>query len=342
MKKALVCLVLALALVVAGEAHIRTRIGEEIDHLWVRISQSGQHTETAPQAPSFSQQLGSEARETMLDVTLYFRFAGTDVLGSERVQLDIRREDTIATSIVSRLIDGPGVSHTRLSGLFPRGTKLISVRGEETTAFVTLSRDFLGKPDGAPADWEDIPAWQEEAALRRRLAVQSIVLSLTEDARYQRVQLYIADSDDDIPERVEMAWFDTGVTEKALVLAACSRDEQAMLTPHQAMDMILSAWQKKDWHLLYQLLAPQKGAVLPTQSVFETQMQEMGVSLLNYEATQGSVSFDGQTATIVVTAQIRTNDGGDAYIERESVPLVREQDNWAIREDALYGLLIRD
>ena len=253
MKKAIACLLLALALVAALEPHVR---------IWISASVSGlleRREEAAPvqQGPTFSQQLGSTTRSDLLDVTLYFRFADTNVLGAQRAQIDIRREETIATSIVEHLLAGPDMAHEHLSHVFPQGTELISVSGEGTTAFVTLSSGFLGKPDGAPADWEDLPQWQTEAALRRRLAAHSLALTLTEDGRYQRMQLYVAANDDDIPERVPMAYFDTSVTDPTLVLAATARDESAALTPGRAMEMIMDCWMTEDWETLYQLLAPQ-------------------------------------------------------------------------------------
>jgi len=71
-------------------------------------------------------------------------------------------------------------------------------------------------------------------------------------------------------------------------------------------------------------------------------MKEMDVSLLSYEFSQGTVSYDGQMATLVLDAQIRSTQGGDAQIIRESVPLVRWADNWAIEIDTLRSLMIRD
>lgn len=342
MKKAFFCLLLALALVVLSEAHIRGWIQSAVGSAVQAAMEQREAKEAPNAAPSFYEQLGSHERTDMLDVTLYFRFADSNLLGTERVKLDIRREETIATSMVQRLIDGPGVAHDRLSGVFPRGTQVISVRGDGATVFVTLSHEFLGRPDGAPADWEDLPQWQEEAALRRRLAAHSLALTLTEDGRYQRVQLYVAASDDDIPERVPMAYFDTAVTDASLVLAATARDEAAALTPGRAMGMIMDAWMAQDWETLYRLLAPEEGGMLPALSVFEAEMRERDISLLGYEATAGMVAYDGQTATVVLDAQLRSRLGGDAQITRESVLLVREQDNWAIREDTLRTLMIRD
>ncbi|MBE5799198.1 MAG: hypothetical protein E7321_04530 [Clostridiales bacterium] len=338
MKKAIACLMLVLALIVLFEPHVNQAIVGWISDL---MSEQEAPAQSDP-APSFSQQLGSSKRTDMLDVTLYFRFADTSVLGAQQAQLDIRREETVATSIVQRLIDGPDIAHERLSGVFPQGTELISVSGEGATAFVTLSGGFLGKPDGAPSDWEDSQDWQEEAALRRRLAVQSLALALTEGGRFQRVQLYIADNDDEIPQRIAMAWMDTSVTDPTLVLAACPRDEQAMLTPGRALEMIMDAWQSQDWAAMYPLMADTQDDPLPTLSVFEAEMAARDISLLAYSATPGTVSFDGRTATVVLDAEIRSHEGGDAQIVRESVPLVRVQDNWAMSTDTLQSLMIRD
>jgi len=338
MKKALIALLLPLVLLVVCEPHVRSLIIGSISGM--RAGEDG--GQTGAQRASLSQQLGSLEKSDTLDVTLYYRFGDTQLLGAQRVELDIRREETIATRIVQHLVDGPDIARERLRGVFPQGTEVISVTGEGRTAFVTLSEAFLGKPDGAPADWEDLSVWQEEAALRRRLAVQSIVLSLTEDGRYQRVQLYIADNDDDIPRRIAMAWFDPSVTDPTLVLAASPRDEKIMLTPNRAMTMILEAWQARDTETLYTLLAPRQGELLPSEGVFEAELSEIDVSLLEYETSQGTVSYDGQVATMVLDAQIRSTAGGDAQIVRESVPLVRWQDNWAIEMDTLRSLMIRD
>ena len=338
MKKAIVCLLLTLALVTALEPHARQWIAGSVSGHFARQKAP----ETGIPAQDFSRQLGGVSRTDMLDVTLYFRFADTNVLGAQQAQIDIRREETVATSIVQRLLAGPDIAHEQLSPVFPQGTELISVSGEGATAFVTLSSGFLGKPDGAPADWEDSSEWQEEAALRRRLAVQSIVLALTEGGRYQRVQLYIADSDDEIPQRIAMAWLDTGVTDPALVLAASPRDEQAMLTPACALEMIMDAWQMQDWAAMYPLMADTQDDPLSTLSVFENEMALRGITLLEYSVTPGTVSLDGQTATVVLDARIRSTEGGDAQIIRESVPLVRWQDNWAIEMDTLRSLMIRD
>ena len=290
--------------------------------------------ETTAAAPgvTFETQLGVKQESSLLDVTLYFRYGETNLLGAVGAKLDMRREETVAQSIVEALLAGPDAAHDRLSGLFPQGTSVISVQSEGDTAF--------GIPDGAPADWEDLADWQAEATLRRRLAFQSIVLALTEDGRYQRVQLYVAGGDDEVPRRIPLYWFDQSATNPNVMLAACARDEQAMLTPNSALKLMLGAWQKQDWEGLYDFLLREEEA--PTLSGFETQMRETNVQLMAFECTGGTVSLDGQRATVVLDAAIHSDEGGDAQIVRESVPLIRQSDNWCVALATLESLMIRD
>ena len=336
MKKVILCILLALAFTILGQRQILLSL---VDSLHKTVQQQTATPQEA--AETASQQLAVSGAGDTLDVTLYFRYEDTGLLGAQLATLDIRREETVATAIVQRLIAGPQQAGSRLRALFPQGTRLISVTGEGATAFVTLSREFLGRPSGAPADWEDLTVWQEEAALRRQLAVQSLVLSLTEDGRYQRVQLYLADNDDDIPQRVPLAYFSVDVSDPTTVLAACSRDESFLLTPQRALDRVLSRWQKKDWEAVYDLLAS-GSETLPTQSAFVARMRELNVSMLEYETTAGTVSYDGQRATLVLSALLRSPDTGDARLDRESVALMRDGGNWAMTYDTLLSLMIRD
>ena len=333
MKKAIICSAAALVLVFFAQPLFevcRTLVSKE----------KPAESPAAAQPPTFEEQLGVKQESSLLDVTLYFRFGETNLLGACSAQLDMRREETVAASIVQSLLDGPDAAHDRLTALFPQGTTLIGVASEGATAFVTLSEAFLGIPDGAPSDWEDSAAWQKEATLRRRMAFESIVLALTEEGRYQRVQLYVAGSDDDIPQRIPLYWFDQSATDINVMLAPCARDENAMLTPQRTLEQILEDWQKQDWGALYTFLL--RGEEMPTLSEFEEEMRQRDVALLSYELTSGTVSLNGETATVVLNAQIDAKDGGEAKLTRESVPLVRQDDNWCISRSTLESLMVRD
>lgn len=332
MKKAISAVLLALAIVFLTPVVVQQLRS---------LQQSGtQGAPAAQQEPLFER--SDRVASDEIEVTLYYRYGDTGVLGMERHTLDLRREETVARSIVEQLVAGPDNAHGRLSGVFPRDTQVLSVTSEGSTAFVTLSEDFLGRPDGAPEDWEDLSDWQAEATLRRWLAAQSIVCSLTEGGRYQRVQLYVARSDDDIPERIPLCWFDQSVRDMSIVLAACSRDEQVILTPKRAMQMILDGWQQRDEAAVYALLCADEDGQMMTLSAFEAKLREADVSLLTAEISDGTIDATGRTATLVLDGAIRSGDGGEARIIRESVPLTLSDDNWAMRMSTFLSLVIRE
>ena len=283
-----------------------------------------------------------ERAENLLPVTLYFRYADTGWLGAERSFIDLGREETVARLIVEQMIGGPQASHDRLTGLFPQGTRLVSAQGDERILYVTLNGAFLGRPDGAPSDWESRPEWIREAALRREMAFQSIVLALTEEARCQRVQLYVAEDDDEIPQRVAMTWFRPEETDLDLRLAACGRDESLLLTPKAAMTSVLAGWQAGDWDGVWPFVARAGSDAPASAGAFRREMESAGAVLLEYAVSGGNVSLDGQRASLVVDAAIRSAEGDDAEIVRETVVLTREQDNWTIAASRLKSLMVRD
>ena len=334
MKKACVCLLMTALLLVLGEQGLRQ---DAADFVRGRLGAKPQMVEQAQREPLFTE--AAQPVTDTLDVTLYYRYGQTNVLGMQRAQLEAAREESVAAQLVRLLVFGPDAAHGRLSGVFPRGTEVLSVAESGSTVFVTLSDDFLGRPDGAPEDWEDLAVWQEEAALRRWLAAQSVSCTLTEGGRCQRVQLYVAQTAEDIPQRIPLCYFDPGVTDASVVLAASSRDESAILTPQRAIQMIFDGWQRRDWESVYALLCADAEEQLPTLSAFEAHMRAADATLLTAEASFGSVDAGGSTATLMVDGAVRLKNGGDYRLIRQSVPLVRVSDNWAMRHGTLLSLM---
>ena len=47
-------------------------------------------------------------------------------------------------------------------------------------------------------------------------------------------------------------------------------------------------------------------------------------------------------SSLFIDAAIHSDEGGDAQIVRESVPLIRQSDNWCVALATLESLMIRD
>ena len=113
MKKAIVCALAALALVAAAQP---------LEERAKALLERKRETTAAAPGVTFETQLGVKQESSLLDVTLYFRYGETNLLGAVGAKLDMRREETVAQSIVEALLTGPDAAHDRLSGLFPQGT----------------------------------------------------------------------------------------------------------------------------------------------------------------------------------------------------------------------------
>lgn len=329
-----ICFALTLLLTITGFEAVRSFVSpERIIHALSRQMSNG----TAETPQDDLQPDGNEIR----DAVLYYRFGETAYLGMEKTEIDLRREETIATTIVERLIEGPTIGYDRLTGLFPTGTRLISAVSDGTTVYVTLNHAFLDRPDGAPLDWEDSDNWRREAALRRTMALQSIVLSLTEYADAQRVQLFVAEMDDEIGQRLQMGWFDPDITDLQVYLGACGRDERICLSAHNTLRGIMTAWQQHDWRSMALFLNREADGIHEEEALSE-KMEALGVELLEFTVSEGVVSLDGSRATLVLDGTIQSAAGEILPLTRESCLLIRENDNWTIEPATLDRLMVRD
>ena len=308
-------------------------------HISIKNSSKIQENGENPQRRTEIEDRNTNGTETM-DLSLYYRYKDTNYLGCEKAIIDLSREETIATLTINELISGPSVSNPYLVGLFPDGTRLIDVKIDGSTAHVTLSSEFLGMPNGAPADWEENSYWVQEAALRRRLAFQSIVLSLTDGAQCQRVQLYTAEDDDSVPERLPLYLLNEQETDYTLRLAACGRDETVLITPTVVVETVFHSWLEQKWEAAYPFIWFDES--LNDEQSFRKVVYQISVSLLTYEFSNGSVSLDGQTATLVMNGRILDMNGEQTDIIRESIPIYRIKDNWMISYKTLLSLMIRD
>ncbi len=286
-------------------------------------------------------QSDGEETVTHLPVNLYYRFEETPMLAMQSSLLELSPgEESVVKSIVSRLVQGPDNDRTHLQGVFPMGCRVLSATVDGGTAVVTLSRDFLGRPDGAPADWEDDMSWQAEATLRRRLAVHSLVLALTDNALCQRVQLLVAEEDDAVPEQLQMVLLDDQLQDPGLILGACTRDESMLITPVSLVEMVMKDWQRMNYDEMYLFLYGRDGE-MPGKTRFEQEMKEAGLVPLSFAVTGGAVSADGRKATVCVQAEMR-NGEYTFSLSGGVIPLERVNDEWLMDIEVFRNLITVD
>lgn len=269
---------------------------------------------------------------TLLEHTavLWFRFGDEPYLAAETRRLSYTAEDGDALALLRMLMQGPSAASTELNALFPVGTRVISVHQSGRIMFVTLSRHILNAYADEPDAWRDDPAWATEVPLRRRLAMQSIAATLTENCAVDEVIILVEQSTEVTDSlRLRQGYYTLdGDTALADVLR---RDETLLLTPARTAEVILQYWQEADWVRLHRYLAlrdPATGQSRPEVSAFAAQMAGTP-HLLVGTADGGSISADGQSALFTLRGTWLTQGVQQSFSGR-TLRLVREKGLWRV------------
>lgn len=277
-----------------------------------------------------------------LEVVLYFRYMQTPYLAQEARRIQVPRDQTVEWGIVQALVGGPAAESLELGPLFWSNVSLLRVEREGDMVSVVLSPQFLDKPADAPEDWAQYTFWVQEAALRRRLAVQSIANALTEGARCAQVQILVAAAEGDVHgTRLTRKMLYEDELDATLLLPPQTRQEQVILTPAVTLRVMMDAWQSKDWMRLYGFLkqdAPDQ-APLPSQTEFLSYITDLDPSLLNYKVSAGTISVDGATATLCADLQVMQKRGQTKQWSQIPLVLTRERGSWKMHYSVLLGMM---
>lgn len=262
--------------------------------------------------------------------TLWFRCGTEPFLAAESRAVSHSRTESHALALLRALVAGPGAASTELTGLFPQGTQVISCTQADRVMFVTLSKHIMNGYADEPVDWRLQSAWAVEVPLRRQLAMQSIAATLTENCDVDSVVIMVEQkntSTDSLRLRQSYFTLDGDTT----LAAPLMRDESLLLTPARTAEVILQAWQEKDYTRLYRFIArtdPATGAARPEEADFLRQIRSLPV-LLSFTARGGSISADGQQAVFTVSGAYL--DGGESRpFTGMTLRLIREKGVWRI------------
>ncbi len=268
----------------------------------------------------------------VVSVTLYFRYLDEPMLAPEMRTLTVPQDESLEYAIVQALVDGPSAGHTDLRRLLPAATQVESVVSPDDILFVTLNEDFLY--DDIPDGWAENENWINEAPVLRKLIVQSIVASVTENNPYTGVQMMIHKSDEvQASLRLDNSYFLNGSTGLSDPIV---RDESLLLTPANTAKRILTAWQEHDYETLYLYMALEGR---PSQASFAETLS-LAASLDTFTVSSGSVANNGQAATITAGIKLLSSDGSKE-IKAYPILLMRENGVWKLSYDRLQEMMMR-
>ena len=294
----------------------------------------------ATPVPGLNMQLhAASASSTNVDhfqATLYYRFLDQPMLAAEARTLTIPRDESTEFAIVTALLAGPSAGNSDLQRIFPASVAVESVIPRNNVLFVTFNEALL-TDDGIPSDWELQPAWATEAPLRRRLAIQSIVASITESFPYTGVQILVRrTSEQQTSLRLDSAYFldgSTGLSDPQ------TRDESVLLTPQNTALSLLAAWQSGDTETLYAFLTHSgPDSLKPSYQAALSDLDALPPLSAFFLQGGGNTSADGQTAVLTVDLTV-LHQGESILCPAYPLAIIRENDVWKLRYSELQNLM---
>lgn len=266
---------------------------------------------------------------------LWFRYGEEPYLAAEVREMETNQAESDVLALLRALIQGPSAASTELTALFPQGTRVISATRSGQIMFVTLSRQIMNAYADEPSDWRSRADWANEVPLRRKLAMQSIAATLTENCGVDMVVILVEQTDaatDSLRLRNAYYTLDGDMTLADPLL----RDESLLLTPARTAEVILQCWQESDWARLYRYVArtdPDTGLERPDEAAFASVMAA-GAHLLQGNAQGGSIQ--GDRAIFTVQGAWLVN-GAEQPFSGMTLRLTREKGLWRVGLSQLTG-----
>ncbi|MBR6029263.1 MAG: GerMN domain-containing protein [Clostridia bacterium] len=271
--------------------------------------------------------------------TLYYRYLDEPYLAPETRVISQTPSQSWEMALLTELLSGPGTQSSQLTAVFPPGTRVLSCSLEGRTLFVTLSQEALNALADEPVDWQEYDSWRVEAPLRRRLCMQSLTATVTENCDADEVQVLIG-AEAISGERLRQNYF-LDDSEDEVLSPALTRDESLLLTPANTLEAVLSMWISRDWQRLYRYLAAtdaSTGTARPAFTDFVFRMESLP-ALNRCQVSRASVSLSGDTATLSLTAEWTDRRGRLRTSENRILHLRRTNDLWTISLEQLTGWL---
>ena len=277
----------------------------------------------------------SETNVAAIQVSLYYRFLDQPMLACETRSLVVSQDESIELAIAKALLQGPSAGHSDLQKLFPDSVTVESAIVRNHTLFITFNEALL-IDNSVPTDWANLPEWVAEAPLKRKLMIQSLVASITENSSCSEVQVLVNHSQNQSSLRLENAYFlenGEGLSQPQ------TRNESLLLTPENTASLLLEAWRYGDFETLYAFLMPSsRSESKPSYQALIPEIDQLLPLSAFHLHGGGSVSADGQSVVLTVDLAL-LREGMPVSVMGYPLTLTRENNIWKLRYAELQRLL---
>ncbi|MGI6695847.1 MAG: GerMN domain-containing protein [Christensenellales bacterium] len=266
--------------------------------------------------------------------TLYFRCGNSQWLEREQRPVPVSLSESHEKALVQALLDGPSQG-SGLTPLFPQGTQVLSVITEGRQLFVTFNERLMAAYPDEGTDLSSPTYRAGEGRLRRKLAMASLVNTLTETGEYARVQVLVrAETTLTGSLRLSSRYYleDTDTLPDPLI-----RQEAALMQPGNATDVLIGLWENREWTALKDRLAQAPGDAA-AQSALMLALDASPV-ILQHTATPGIPGPDGSYAVVSLSLRYLDAQGREKSIENWPLRLIRQNGCWQLPWAGFSALL---
>ncbi len=265
--------------------------------------------------PSF----GTAQSDTYKSCALYFRFKNSALLGAEERKIMVPAESSFETELIKALIAGPSSVLPYFSPLFPSGTEVLNTWGNKNILFVTFNDKLLNRYSDEIMRFDE-QYKSHEGSLRRRLAMASLVCTVTENTSFSYVQVLIQGNvDENTSMRLSESYF---LQDGKNLLPPLARKEEYIMQPKNSAEFFIKALEKGNYAEAVEWLAP--------YSLSPDFSSERFPVFSEYTLSQGTISLNGAQAIVLLDAILQDTDGVARTIE--SLPIRMQNINgiWKI------------
>lgn len=280
---------------------------------------------------------GDTSQLEPLSCMVYFSLADKFYLVAQQHLVSVPETKRAEEIILQELISGPKTGTGSLKPVINPNTRIISVSDNNSLLFITLSSHFLDPLPATPENWRDDESWYQLVMAQKRLALYSIVNTMTQTGKYSKIQLFIDYDDTEQgrrPTRNEMGFIDD---DSGQLLEPVGRNPQIIFGPDTSVRLFLTSFSEKNWDEASFFVAGSQQA--EQDDNLSSQFSLLDLTLVAFEITSITTSYDGQSAIVTLDYFIKGKDSAEYENDNVSLLMVRIDDIWKISYVSINQLL---
>ena len=296
-------------------------------------------TDAAPQIISPSDGTAGQSYEST--VSLYFPYSEDSLLGREERTILYSANDRLENAVLNALLSGPSEDYPQLNPIVNEKTQIVNTSLSGNCLFITFNSAFLDPVSEMPENWTDDAELLATVRAQRRLAVLSIVNSVTAVPGVRQVQILVDTGDDGLGRRIrrqDVGLSPTGDNVDEL-LEAISRQYASNASLQTVSSLVFRLMQDKNADRLYTYIADGYNDEKPTYAQWIDAFRSVEWTLESYEVMESVPGYDGESANVFVNAKFNISLGGAQEYMGVKIRFVCQSGVWKVEYDSLRAIL---